>query len=90
MILFRSCKKSLHIKHITIPVQNNAKSFINALERKEFLVSHNGSSCHTTLPQKIEVVRRNPTIVEVLTVSLLIGKMIHQRYDSKIKYKLVK
>lgn len=90
MILFRSCKKSLHIKHITIPVQNKAKSFINTLERKESLVSHNGSSCRMTLAHKNEVVRQNPTLVEVLTVSLLIGKMMHQRYDSKIKYKLVK
>lgn len=51
-------------------------------------VSHNvehlyiDSSCHTLLAQRDKIVRPNPRIVEVVTVSVAIVMIRHGRYDS--------
>lgn len=45
---------------------------------------------HTPLKQRDETDRANPRVEEVIIVLVVMGKIRHQRYDSKRKIKLVK
>lgn len=46
-----------------------------------------GSGCHTPVARR-NIFRPNPRIVDVVTVSVVMGKTRHQTYDSR-KYKLM-